>query len=181
MTAKKNSSSSQRNAANRPARGAPAEAVDAIRLLVDDHDAVKGLFKTYEKLVKDEASVEEKQAVAQEICLALKAHTAIEEEIFYPAARDALDDDGMFDEAEVEHESVKDLIEQIEGMSPQEDLYDAKVTVLGEYIDHHVKEEETEMFPKVRKTDLDLKSLGDQMESRRDQLILEFSPDFHSV
>jgi len=181
MTAKKNSSPSPRSSASRPARGAPAGAVDAIRLLVDDHDAVKGLFKTYEKLVKEEASVEEKQAVAQEICLALKAHTALEEEIFYPAARDALDDDGMFDEAEVEHESVKDLIEQIEGMSPQEDLYDAKVTVLGEYIEHHVKEEETEMFPKVRKTDLDLKSLGDQMESRRDQLILEFSPDFHSV
>jgi hypothetical protein len=113
--------------------------------------------------------------------MSLKAHTTIEEEIFYPAAREVLEEEDLLDEAEVEHASAKDLIEQIEGMSPQDDLYDAKVTVLGEYIDHHVKEEETEMFPKLRKTDLDLKSMGDQMESRKDQLILEFSQEFQAV
>lgn len=156
---------------------APIGAVDAVQLLKDDHREVKRMFKDYDRLVQGEADPAAKQALAEKICMSLKAHTAIEEEIFYPAVREALEDDDMMDEAEVEHDSAKELIVQIEGMSPQEDLYDAKVKVLGEYIDHHVQEEESEMFPRVREADLDLQSMGDQMESRKDQLMREMTQE----
>ena len=88
-------------------------------------------------------------------------------------ARDALDDDGLLDEAEVEHASAKDLIAQIQSMEPDDDLYDAKVTVLGEYIDHHVEEEENEMFPKCQKADMDLQQLGEQLSTRKAELLPE--------
>jgi hemerythrin superfamily protein len=104
----------------------------------------------------------------------LVVHTTLEEEIFYPAAREALgDEDDLIDEAAVEHASAKDLIAQIQSSDPNDDLYDAKVKVLGEYIDHHVKEEESEMFPKVRKTELDLKSLGESLMQRKEELMGE--------
>jgi hemerythrin-like domain-containing protein len=100
----------------------------------------------------------------------LKIHTAIEEEIFYPAAREALKDDDLLDEAEVEHASAKDLIAQIEAGSPADDKWDAKVKVLSEYIKHHVKEEQNEMFPQVKKTKLDLKALGALLLQRKEEL-----------
>ena len=118
----------------------------------------------------DEAkTAAQKGSLAARICAALKVHTQVEEEIFYPACRGEIEDD-MLDEAKVEHTSAKQLIAEIEGMAPGQELYDAKVTVLGEYIRHHVKEEEQEMFPKVRKTDLDLKALGEQMAMRKAEL-----------
>lgn len=150
---------------------------DAIKLLVADHKEVKALFKDYEKLVKDEADGDDRQALAQKICLLLTVHATIEEEIFYPAARAAIEDSALLDEAEVEHASAKDLIAQIEGMSPDEDLYDAKVKVLGEYIEHHVKEEETELFPEVKKSDVDLAELGADMVSRKETLLAELGED----
>ncbi len=146
---------------------------DAVQLLTADHKEVKGLFTRYQKLVDDEAGAEERQTLAEQICEMLTVHATIEEEIFYPAARAALEDQDMLDEAEVEHASAKDLIAQIEGMSPDDDLYDAKVTVLGEYIDHHVKEEEGEMFPKCRKADMDLSALGEELEARKTELTEE--------
>ncbi|HET7794981.1 MAG TPA: hemerythrin domain-containing protein [Rhizobacter sp.] len=153
-------------------RSAPAtRRPDAIRLLMQDHKDVKALFKEYDKLVKAEADDEKKQSLAEEICTMLTAHATVEEELFYPAARGVLPEEDLVDEAEVEHASAKDLIAQIRGMSPSDDLYDAKVKVLGEYIDHHVKEEEKEMFPKVRKGDLDLKSLGDSLAARKEELL----------
>ncbi len=139
---------------------------DAIALLKADHREVKALFSKYEKTEADE----EKQALAQQICAALTVHAQIEEEIFYPAAYEALDDDDLLDEAEVEHASAKDLIAQIEASTPAEPLFDAKVKVLGEYIDHHVKEEEGEMFPECRSSDMDLKALGEQLRSRKAEL-----------
>jgi hemerythrin superfamily protein len=142
---------------------------DAVELLTQDHKEVKKLFKAYEKLVKDEAAGSEKQELANQICMMLTVHTTIEEEIFYPAAREALPEQDLLDEAVVEHASAKSLIEQIQSMSPKDDLYDAKVTVLGEYIDHHVKEEETELFPKVKKAKLDLEQLGEEMAERKMQ------------
>lgn len=148
-------------AASRPA--------DAIKLLKDDHREVKKWFKDYEKL-EDDA---EKRELAQKICLALTVHTQIEEEIFYPAARDGIDDDDLLDEAEVEHASAKDLIAQIMSMAPGDDLYDAKVTVLGEYVNHHVEEEESEMFPECRGGDVDLKELGVRMAERKAELMAE--------
>jgi hemerythrin superfamily protein len=105
----------------------------------------------------------------------LTAHTTIEEEIFYPAAREALEDEGqdLLDEASVEHASAKELIGQIMTMSPDDDLYDAKVKVLGEYVDHHAQEEEKEMFPQCRKAKMDLDELGAQLQARKQELMAE--------
>lgn len=153
--------------------GSKAGAVpDAIDLLTADHKEVKGLFKAYQKLVNDDGDVGEKQALALQICAMLTAHATAEEELFYPAAREVLGDDvDLVDEADVEHASAKALIAQIEAGSPEDELFDAKVKVLGEYIDHHVKEEEGEMFPKVRKSDLDLDALGEDIAARKAELL----------
>lgn len=153
----------------RKATRAASRPADAIKLLKDDHREVKTWFKEYEKLEDDS----EKQALAQKICLALTVHTQIEEEIFYPAAREGIDDDDLLDEAEVEHASAKELIAQIQAMQPGDDLYDAKVTVLGEYVNHHVEEEESEMFPECRSGDVDLKALGARMAERKAELMKE--------
>jgi hemerythrin superfamily protein len=146
---------------------------DAIALLTNDHKEVKQLFKEYEKLVKAEAEDEDKQALAEQICQLLTVHAQIEEEIFYPAAREALEEQDLLDEAEVEHASAKDLIAQIQQMEPSEELYDAKVKVLGEYIDHHVQEEEGEMFPAVKKSDMDLEALAEELQERKEELLEE--------
>lgn len=151
--------------------GASTRTPDAIALLTADHKEVKGLFAEYEKLCKAEADDSEKESLAEQICEALKVHTTLEEELLYPAARELLSEADLVDEAEVEHASAKDLIAQIEGMRPGEDLYDAKVTVLGEYIEHHVKEEEKELFPKLKKAGLESKELGVLMAARKEQLM----------
>jgi len=151
-------------------RRAPA-APDAIKLLKDDHAEVKKLFGQYDKLAKAEAPASERETLALTICDMLVVHTTLEEEIFYPAAREALgDEDDLIDEAAVEHASAKDLIAQIQSSDPNDDLYDAKVKVLGEYIAHHVKEEHDELFPKV-KPKLDTKSLGAEMLQRKNELM----------
>lgn len=141
---------------------------DAIELLIQDHSNVQKLFEEFEALT--DRSNAKKKAIADKICHELIVHTQIEEEIFYPKVREAIKDAGLMDEALVEHESAKDLITQILDMSPGEDLYDAKVTVLSEQIDHHVKEEEKDMFPKVRKSGLDMIALGEQMLLRKNEI-----------
>jgi len=143
---------------------------DATALLAKDHKDVKALFKRYEKLAKAEADAGEREELAAQICEMLEAHTTVEEEIFYPAVREAQVDADLLDEAEVEHASAKDLISQIRSMSPDDDLYDAKVTVLGEYVNHHVEEEEGQMFPKARRAKVDLEGLGEQIRSRKEAL-----------
>jgi hemerythrin superfamily protein len=160
-------------------RSAAARTPDAIKLLMQDHKEVKALFKEYEKLVKAEAEDSEKQALAEQICEMLTVHAQIEEELLYPAAHEVLEESDLVDEAQVEHASAKDLIAQIQGMQPSDELYDAKVTVLGEYIEHHVKEEEKEMFPKLKKTELDLKELGASLQSRKGELMGEEEPPVH--
>lgn len=152
---------------------------DAIALLTEDHKKVQAMFKAFEKLKEDDASEEEKAEIVQQTCQELTIHAEIEEEIFYPAARTALDDEDadLLDEAEVEHATAKDLIEQLEVMEPGDELYDAKFTVLGEYINHHVKEEQDEMFPKVRKTDLDLQALGAELAERKQELMAELGAE----
>ena len=153
---------------------------DAIKLLTADHKEVKGLFGDYQKLVDADADDAEKEALAQKICTLLTVHATVEEELFYPAAREVLgDDEDLVDEAAVEHASAKDLIAQIEESSPEEALYDAKVKVLGEYVDHHVKEEEGEMFPKMKKSKADLDTLGADIAVRKVQLMEELggAPD----
>ena len=149
-----------------------AKTPDAIALLKADHDTVKKLFKEFERLHEDQED-DRAEAVATQICNELKIHTTIEEEILYPALREALDEEDLMDEAEVEHASAKDLIGQIEGMSPSDDKYAAKVIVLGEYINHHVEEEHDEMFPKARKAKIDLKALGEKMAARKQELQAE--------
>ncbi|WP_228892448.1 hemerythrin domain-containing protein [Pseudoduganella aquatica] len=144
-------------------------ASDAISLLVEDHEHVKDMFEQFESMT--DRAVVGKKKLADEICAELTKHTTVEEEIFYPAVRGAGKEFAdMIDEAVVEHASAKQLIAEIEAMNPGDDLYDAKVKVLSELIEHHVREEEDELFPKVRKTKLDLVALGEQMAERKAEL-----------
>jgi hemerythrin superfamily protein len=162
--------------AKTPAR-APAAAKrqkDACDLLDADHKAVKAMFKEYESLTEGRSrSTTKKRQLADQICKELTVHATIEEEIFYPAVRKAIKDNALLNEATVEHASAKDLIAQIKGMDAAEELFDAKVTVLGEYIDHHVKEERTEMFTKARATKLDLVGLAEQLKQRKEELMAQ--------
>ena len=147
---------------------AEATTQDALDLLKQDHDAVDKLFKRFEKLEGDDDG---KDDCVQQICEALTIHASIEEEIFYPEVRKKLaDDEGVMDEAEVEHDGVKRLVAELEDMSAGDELYDAKVTVLAEYVKHHVSEEENEMFPKVRKAKVDTAALGAEMAARKAEL-----------
>ncbi|MBL8286546.1 MAG: hemerythrin domain-containing protein [Rubrivivax sp.] len=143
---------------------------DAVKLLKDDHKEVKSLFREYDKLAK--AEDESREDLAREICAMLTVHATVEEEIFYPSAREVLDDKdlSLVDEAAVEHATAKDLIAQIEASSCDSDLYDAKMKVLSEYVDHHVKEEEEELFPKVKKAGLDTKAVGAELAERKEAL-----------
>ena len=144
--------------------------IDAVTLLTADHKKVKKLFQDFEKLKDGDGSTNEKSAIVQEICMELTVHTKVEEEIFYPAVRESIDDDDLMDEADVEHAGAKSLITELEAMKPGDDHYDAKVTVLGEYIDHHVKEEHEEMFPKAKKAKVDMAQLGERIMRRKEEL-----------
>ena len=144
---------------------------DAISLLMADHENVKDLFEQFEDLT--DRAVVSKKKLADEICGELTKHTMVEEEIFYPAVRAAGKEfEDVIDEAFVEHGSAKQLIADIEAMDPGDELYDAKVKVLSEMIEHHVQEEEGELFPKVRQTKLDLAELGQQMAERKEEISL---------
>lgn len=146
---------------------------DALALLKEDHRAVEKLFKEVESAKGDSR----KEKLARQICLELTIHTTIEEEIFYPACDGKVDDD-LLKEAYVEHDAAKLLIAEIEsGSGEDDDFFDAKLQVLGEEIDHHVKEEEGELFPQVRKADIDLKALGAQLAERKAALMKEFKAD----
>ena len=142
---------------------------DAIALLKADHEAVSQLFAEYEKT----RSSPKKKALVAEICTALSVHAQIEEEIFYPAVKAALKDKLLVPEATVEHTGVKDLITQLEGVEPDGEMYDAKVKVLSEYVKHHVKEEQNEMFPKAKASSLDMLDLGARMAARKDELLAQ--------
>ncbi|MBV9509311.1 MAG: hemerythrin domain-containing protein [Caulobacteraceae bacterium] len=148
-----------------------AGAPDAIALLEADHREVEALFDKFEE-ADDGAG---KAEIAARICLALKVHARIEEELFYPPARDKTGDIDLIDEAIVEHEGAKTLVAQIEAMTPDQPLYDAKVKVLSEQVRHHVEEEESELFPEVRQTRIDLASLGAQLAARKAELIERLS------
>lgn len=141
--------------------------IDATTLLHKDHETVSGLFDQYEKA----RSSTKKFELVQQICEALTLHAQIEEEIFYPAVRKAVEGDDMMDEALVEHASLKALIAQVKGKDVEtEPLFDGKITVLSEYVKHHVKEEEGEMFPKAKNSGVDLKALGAQLQARKEML-----------
>ena len=147
---------------------------DACDLLDADHKAVKKLFNSYDELAGSKArgAAQKRLEIARQICQELTVHAQIEEEIFYPALRAALKETDMLAEAEVEHAGAKDLIAQIEALSEPDEMYDAKVKVLGEYIDHHVKEERNEIFPKARAArKLDLVAMRDELAARKEELM----------
>jgi hemerythrin superfamily protein len=143
---------------------------DALALLRADHDMVAELVEKYER-GKKRADNDKKEQMAQQICQELTIHAQIEEEIFYPALREASEEaEEALAEAEVEHGAVKKLVEEIEGSSPDSELFDAQITVLGEYVKHHVKEEQSELFRMAREADIDLKALGRELAARKAEL-----------
>jgi hemerythrin-like domain-containing protein len=151
-------------------------APDACSLLDADHRKVKKMFGEYETLTNSKSATagEKKRELAKEICLELTVHAKIEEEIFYPALREAIKETDLLDEAEVEHGTAKDLIAQLEEATDADEMFDAKVKVLGEYIDHHVKEERNEIFVKARAAKgLDLVAMRDQLTARKEELMEE--------
>ena len=152
-----------------PAAGEASEGQNAIELLKADHKEVAAMFEQFNSGDLDQ---DEKDELAEEICKALTVHTQIEEEIFYPAAREAVegDDEDLLDEAEVEHGSITELVAAVEGHE-DDALFDAQVKVMSEWVKHHVKEEEEKMFPKVEETDLDLDELGAQLAARKQELM----------
>ena len=151
-------------------------AKDACDLLDADHRAVKKMFKEFEELTGSRArsAAQKKMDLARQICMELTVHAQIEEEIFYPALRQAIKDTDLLAEAEVEHQTAKDLIAQIQEMAEPDEMFEAKVKVLGEYIDHHVKEEKNEIFPKARSArKLDLMAMREELEARKEALMAE--------
>ena len=140
---------------------------EATALLRADHKRVSELFEEYDK----SRSVTKKMNLVATICTELGVHTKIEEEIFYPAVKAALKDKELVPEATVEHASVKDLIAQVKGVTPDGEMFDAKIKVMSEFVKHHVKEEQNEMFPKAKKTKLDMMALGAQMAARKQELL----------
>ena len=163
-TKRTKTASGSRRKETEPARMKEMSAID---LLEEDHRQVEEFFDEYEEL--EDAS--DKNQLAVKICTALQAHTQIEEEIFYPAAREAIENPELIDEAIVEHASAKQLIAEIENMKPGDKLYDAKLKVLQEQVLHHVEEEEGELFPQVEASELDLDALGKKMAERKIALL----------
>lgn len=145
-----------------------AAAPNAFDVLEQDHHQVEGLFDDYDELRGDD---DDKAQLAERICLALKVHARIEEEIFYPQARAATGDNDLVDEAVVEHATVKNLVAEIEKMKVGDDLYDAKIRVLGEMVKQHIKEEEEELFPEISSADIDIDAIGRELAERKDELM----------
>ena len=158
--------------ATKPARPRAAPMPkDAIAMLRADHRKVSALFDDFEAA---RSAAKKKMLVAQ-ICEELTVHTALEEEVFYPAVKAAMRDKELVPEATVEHASVKDLIAQVKDVEPDGEMYDAKVKVMSEFVKHHVKEEQNEMFPKAQQTRLDMVALRDEMMARKQVLLAEVS------
>ncbi|WP_394787576.1 hemerythrin domain-containing protein [Rhodoferax sp.] len=152
-----------------PTKTSPTRAVaqEATAMLRADHKRVAELFAQYEKA----RSAAKKKELVSKICTELSVHAQVEEEIFYPAVKQALKDKELVPEATVEHATLKDLIAQVKDVEPDGEMFDAKVKVMSEYVQHHVKEEQTEMFPKAKKTKLDMRELGAQMAMRKTELL----------
>jgi hypothetical protein len=152
-----------------------AKATGALEMLKEDHAKVQKAFKQFEKMDREDS--EALQQLVQKVCEDLKVHTTLEEEIFYPAVREAIEDEDLMNEAQVEHETAKMLIEQLENMGADDPNFHATFTVLGEYVNHHAKEEESEMFPQAKKTDLDFEELGQRMKQRKEELVGEMEEE----
>jgi len=150
---------------NKP--NSPPKAQDATALLRADHQLVRSLFADYDAT----KSVAKKKRLVAQICTELSVHAQLEEEIFYPAVKAAMKDHSLVSEAVVEHATLKDLIAQVEGIEPDGEMFDAKIKVLSEYVKHHVKEEQNEIFPKAKSTNLDMAELGARLTQRKSELL----------
>jgi hemerythrin superfamily protein len=144
---------------------------DALQLLKADHEEVATMFEEY----ADSEDDGEKEELAQNICAALSVHAQIEEEIFYPAAREVLEADELelVNEADVEHATIRELVSQIEASDATDEHFDAMIKVLGEYVKHHVREEESELFPRLEASELDRQAVGNALAARKAELLLE--------
>lgn len=163
-TGKSSSRAGQRNAAR-------TSSEDALHLLADDHKNVQEMFEEFEELRQENSEDQEAmQLLVENACAELTIHAQVEEELLYPAAREAIDDMDLLDEAEVEHASARQLITELAAMQPDDDLYAAKFKVLGEYVKHHIHEEEKELFPKLKKAEIDLVQLGEEIRNRKLEL-----------
>jgi hemerythrin superfamily protein len=151
----------------------PKSALDAIDMLKQDHDRVERAFRDFEKMDRQDAGG--CRRLIEAVCEELKTHTALEEEIFYPAVREAIQDEDLMNEAAVEHETASMLIEQLENMGTDDPNYFATFTVLGEYVRHHIKEEQGEMFPAAKRAKVDLAALGERMRARKEELTKEMA------
>jgi hemerythrin-like domain-containing protein len=151
----------RRNGTRRNGKGS-----NAIALLTEDHKKVQKIFDQFERSRDDRRKADMVETALHE----LKVHTEIEEEIFYPAVRQAIEKDDLLDEAAVEHESAKHLISELEGMHPGDELFEARFTVLGEYVKHHIREEQREIFPLAKRAKMDLNELGEQLAQRKKEL-----------
>lgn len=173
------SSKSTSKTSSRASHGAStAKAQDVLKMLAEDHKKVKKMFDQFEKMKEEEdPDVEAKQLLVEICCAELTVHAQLEEELFYPALRDAIDDMDLLDEAEVEHASAKQLITELASMQPGDELYDAKFTVLGEYVKHHIEEEEKEIFPKAKKAKLDLEAMAEEARERKQEMREELGLD----
>ncbi len=154
------------------AESSSGEGLNAIELLKADHEKVKDLFDQFEET----ENAAEKKRLVDEACHELKIHSAIEEEIFYPAVRREISDEALMNEADEEHHEAKVLIAELETMDGSESHFEAKFHVLSENIRHHIEEEETEMLPKAEETELDMDALGEEMSQRKQELIKEGVP-----
>jgi cytochrome P450 len=146
------------------------QAPDAIDLLDADHLAVHGLFQSWRELVRMRAPALQRRALAEEICMELTIHAKVEEELFYPALREALQDDELLDEAEGEHGSQRELVAQILATAAEDELYDARVAVLSDYVERHVRNEREQVFNRALAARLDLQSLARAISVRKEEL-----------
>ena len=142
---------------------------DPVEMLLEDHKKVQTLFNNFNKS-EDEAA---RQNIVNKVCAELTLHAQLEEEIFYPAVREAIDNADLMDKAVVEHAAAKHLVHELEAMQPSDALYKAKFTVLGEYVNHHIEEEQAQIFPKVKETKIDLESLGREMADYKQELMAQ--------
>lgn len=148
----------------------PKKVKSVLTMLNDDHKKVKGLFKEYK-----DATVRKQQEIADTVLNELQVHSVLEEELIYPAIREAIEEHERMNEATVEHHLVNVLIDELKGIHTDDEIFTAKFTVLGELVQHHVKEEEGEMFPKAQKANIDWDALGAAVQERKEQLTAEQS------
>jgi hemerythrin superfamily protein len=155
------------------AAGAAGDAEDALALLSADHSEVAQLFEEYADLADADGSDADRRALVAEICLQLTVHSRLEEEMFYPAVRQALGENELVEEAEAEHRGIEEAMDDLRAMDPADEGYDERVDVLRESVEHHVAEEEGSMFPMVLDSSLDIDRLGEQMAARREELLAQ--------